>query len=200
MKITESHYNNLFVKRRMNEIWELVVYSYPYGYPCDYDREDFIDAICGEIGSVVWFDDWDDSVTESVKEFIRTHYKDRILDMWDSECDSPKKINESKMIEDYQASALEKIVNSDLIRKIYPMVTDIKVLVPGNDINLIVLRIHVDDPEMTEENMYKRGLDPHYLTDHHFYNYFSYLDIPKDTKIGHVVIGPTQEIISRWIP
>lgn len=84
--ITESQYNNLFVKRRMEEVWNLVMNSYPYMYPCDFDKEDFILAICDDIYWVVWFEDWDESLADTVREFIMTHYNKRLLDIWDHEC------------------------------------------------------------------------------------------------------------------
>lgn len=67
---------------------------------------------------------------------------------------------------------LEKIVNSDYIKQVYPMIDRVETKmdwdgdeeIPFYDIEL---DIYVNDSEMTLETMYERGMDPHYLIDHH---------------------------------
>jgi hypothetical protein len=65
---------------------------------------------------------------------------------------------------------LDKLLNSKLIKRVYPMVDHIKTRViwdgdeeyPFYDISV---RIYVNDEDMTTFNMYEKGLDPHYLID-----------------------------------
>jgi len=65
---------------------------------------------------------------------------------------------------------LDKLLNSKLIKRVYPMVDHIKTRVvwdgdtefPFYD---VVVRIYVNDEDMTTFNMYEKGLDPHYLID-----------------------------------
>jgi len=65
-----------------------------------------------------------------------------------------------------------KIMNSDLIKGIYPMIDHIKVFLlwDGDEEYLlydISLKIYLNDPDITTSNMYDKGLDPHYLVDNH---------------------------------
>ena len=67
---------------------------------------------------------------------------------------------------------LDKLFNSDLIRKVYPMIDKIDCSVNwDNDETFpsyeIYLDIYLNDPSITEENMYRKEFDPHYLIDYH---------------------------------
>lgn len=98
-----------------------------------------------------------------------------------------------------QLRALEKISNSELISSIYPMIDNIEVhYVDGFD--SIILRFILNDPDITEENMYQKGLDPHYLIEYHLGNLLPYLGIPRTTKIGFTLINPKGKSIKSFIP
>jgi hypothetical protein len=65
---------------------------------------------------------------------------------------------------------LDKLFNSDLIKKVYPMIDKIDCGVnwdgdeefPNYE---IYLDIYLNDPSITEKNMYRKEFDPHYLVD-----------------------------------
>jgi hypothetical protein len=98
-----------------------------------------------------------------------------------------------------QENAISKIVKSELITSIYPMIKDVEVKYLDS-INTLLLKIYVDDIEMTSHNMYERGLDPHYLIDKHLAGIFPYLNIPRNIKIGFTVIEPQGNSIHSYIP
>ena len=111
------------------------------------------------------------------------------------------------MIKEFQIKGLEKLLNSSEIKKIYPMVDKIIVHYEdtgasgfGIDFDKLDFDIILNDPSITEENMYKKGLDPHYLVDHHIANYLPYMSINKKSVDLHRVIvwNPDGEIIFRW--
>jgi hypothetical protein len=94
--------------------------------------------------------------------------------------------------ENYQISALEKLANSKLITKIYPMIDEISVLyVEGT----IWIRINLKDPGITKENMYEKGFDPHYLIDYHIKKLMKYLGFEKYTPVDFVVYDAEGKII-----
>jgi len=62
---------------------------------------------------------------------------------------------------------LDKLFNSDLIKKVYPMIDKIDCGVNwDNDETFpsyeIYLDIYLNDPSITEKNMYKKEFDPHF--------------------------------------
>ena len=77
----------------------------------------------------------------------------------------------------------EKLINSDIIKNIYPMIDHIDVkdftwnLNGANSGYLIRLDIVVDSPDMTEDNMYDFEFDPHYLVDKYIKDFSKYLSI-----------------------
>jgi len=98
---------------------------------------------------------------------------------------------------------LDKLLNSDYIKKVYPMVDKIKTrVVWDKDFSLpfydIYIRIYVNDPEMVDNRtMYERGLDPHYLIDKYIVYLLQYLNIStRDiSQIYILVIGADGEVI-----
>ena len=95
-----------------------------------------------------------------------------------------------------------KIMNSDLIKGVYPMIDHIKVFLlwdgdeeyPLYDISL---KIYLNDPDITTSNMYDKGLDPHYLVDNHMVLLLKFLGSSKH-EIAQVyirVIGPDGKVI-----
>lgn len=68
------------------------------------------------------------------------------------------------------SKVLDKLMNSDIIKTVYPIIDKIETIVEddGDDTDpfyKIVVKIYLNDDSITENNMYKKGLDPHYLID-----------------------------------
>jgi len=93
-----------------------------------------------------------------------------------------------------ELESLNKIVNSDLIKSIYPMVKKIEVEYSYKS-KMYTAHIYVDDWNMTCRNQYERGMDCDYLTDYHILNLFPYIGLPSDSPIDNVLWGPNNEII-----
>ena len=77
--------------------------------------------------------------------------------------------------------AYSKLINSDIIKKVYPMVDHIDIVefkkLPELSIYDLSVNIFVDDLDMTVENMYDSNFDPHWLTDHYLKNIAKYLGL-----------------------
>lgn len=95
--------------------------------------------------------------------------------------------------------AVEKILNTDMVLSVYPMIDSIDV---GylDFLFTMVIRINLNDPTITEENMYQKGMDPHYLIDFHLADVLPYLGIPRTQKIGFTVINTEGDSISSYLP
>lgn len=88
--ISESQFPNYYYHRRASMIWELVKTTYPFSYPCDYNREEFIDGIRNSLSDVIP----DDHIFPgefdgySLKSFAVSYFRDRILEHWDESCEN----------------------------------------------------------------------------------------------------------------
>lgn len=98
----------------------------------------------------------------------------------------------------YINKPLTKYVNQSNIKDIYPMVDHIDVY-ELEDIGYFILRIYVNDPEMDENNLYDKELDPHYLVDYHFKKFLPYIGIEPNKKTGFAVVRPDGQVISKWM-
>ena len=97
---------------------------------------------------------------------------------------------------------LNKILNSEYIKNIYPVIDRIETRVlwdgdeeiPFYDIDL---KIYVNDPDMEISTMYEKGLDPHYLIDEHMIFLLRFYDISSRdiNQIYIKVIGPDGNVI-----
>ena len=97
---------------------------------------------------------------------------------------------------------LDKLLNSDYIKKVYPMVDKIKTRVvwdgdtefPFYD---VMLKIYVNDKDMTTFNMFKKGLDPYNLVNLYMMDLLKFVDVSKRdiTQVYIRVIGPNGESI-----
>ena len=112
--------------------------------------------------------------------------------------------NFRKMIENFQIKGLEKIVNSGMIKEIYPMVDHIKINYEdtgasgfGLDIDQIDVDIHLNDPKISKDTMYDADFDPHYLIDYHLKKYLPYFNIDK-VRFDFIVWNPDGDIIYSW--
>lgn len=100
--------------------------------------------------------------------------------------------------EKYINKPITKLLNSSLIMSIYPMIDHIDAY-EIEDINRLILRIYVNDSEMTKDNMYQRELDPHYLVDYHLMKYLPYFNFPRNFRVGFVVVGTDGSIINSSV-
>jgi len=91
--------------------------------------------------------------------------------------------------EGFEISAFEKLANSKLVRKIYPMIDEITVTLfePTGSFYLLI-KIYLNTSDISEENMYKKGFDPHFLVDFHLSKLFRYLGLNwKTTPVKFIV-------------
>jgi hypothetical protein len=89
------------------------------------------------------------------------------------------------MIDKSQIRGLEKLLNSSLIKNIYPVVGEIEVHNTENPFDYLDgtlhLNIYLNDPEVTKDNLWdKFNFDEHYFVDHHVRNLLPYLSIDND--------------------
>jgi hypothetical protein len=97
---------------------------------------------------------------------------------------------------------LDKLLNSDYIKKVYPMIDNIKTRVvwdgdeeyPFYD---IMIKIYVNDEDMTTFNMFEKGLDPHYLIDSYMVDLLKFVEVSRrDLNQVYIrVLGPNGESI-----
>jgi hypothetical protein len=108
------------------------------------------------------------------------------------------------MIKDYQIDGLNKLVNSNVIKSIYPMVDRLIIsyfgVFPIRDIEhyRMDVDIFLNDPDITKNNMYEMGFDPHYLVDFYLKDYLPYFNLDR-AFFGRVRIwGPDGGIIMSF--
>jgi hypothetical protein len=94
------------------------------------------------------------------------------------------------MMNKFQLDGLKKILNSDILKGIYPMLDNIDVWYMGTknrqtwrEIPMYRVEIHLNDDSITTENMYEKEFDPHYLVDYHLRNYLNYLGVDKSSQL-----------------
>lgn len=78
--------------------------------------------------------------------------------------------------------AYSKLINSGIIKKVYPMVDHIDIVEFKKLPNLstiydLSVNIFVDDIDMTEKNMYDSNFDPHWLAEHYLKNIAKYIGL-----------------------
>ena len=95
----------------------------------------------------------------------------------------------------------EKLINSDVIKNIYPMIDHIDItsvdehpLYAGY---IIFVKIYLNDPSINEDNMFELNFDPHWLTEHHIKQFSKYLGIDL-VNINFAVYGPDNKLITYW--
>ena len=98
---------------------------------------------------------------------------------------------------------LKKLVNSNIIKKIYPMIDHIDVNVYTSRFVLsdknkrLDFDIHLNDPKITEENMWDKGFDPHYLVEKHLKDLSKYLGL-EFHRITFKLYSPDGELLLDW--
>ena len=85
--ITEDQYNSIVVKRRLNQIRQLVKSQFFYQYPCDApDFETFIYFLIRETKDTLTLDWINDENFEYVEKFINTEMRDELRDYYVENC------------------------------------------------------------------------------------------------------------------
>jgi hypothetical protein len=72
-------------------------------------------------------------------------------------------------------SALHKLINSSLIKNVYPMLESIDITSLDLEKGMMSLDIVVNTPNMDFNNMYDYEFDPHYLVDYHIKHLLPYI-------------------------
>jgi hypothetical protein len=102
---------------------------------------------------------------------------------------------------------LNKLINSPLIKDIYPMIDNVesKVIWDGDEDHpfyRIKLNFILNDPTINDENLYVKGFDPHYLIDYYLMDLLKMAGINRNTgtieNIFFTVTGPDGEHIYGW--
>jgi hypothetical protein len=104
-------------------------------------------------------------------------------------------------MDDKIISAFSKIINSDLLKSVYPMVDHIDItslkknpFFQGYDMQI---NIYLNDPEIDKYNMYQMDFDPHYLGDHHIQALSKYMGI-NIRSVGFKLYSPDGELLLNW--
>jgi hypothetical protein len=104
-------------------------------------------------------------------------------------------------MDDKLISAFSKIINSDLLKSVYPMVDHIDIVsleknpfFQGYD---MYINIYLNNPKINKFNMYKHNFDPHYLVDNHIQNLSKYMGI-KLRSVRFQVHSVDGEILVDW--
>jgi hypothetical protein len=98
--------------------------------------------------------------------------------------------------------AYSKLINSDIVKNIYPMIDRIEIQgfkghLRFNDSYDMEVNIYLNDPTITKHNMYEKNFDPHYLVDKHLNDLSKYLGL----ELGNIrfkVFGPNKNLILNW--
>lgn len=86
------------------------------------------------------------------------------------------------MIDINQRKSLQKLINSDIIKNIYPVIGNIDVHYYESESSIIrdylILDIYLNNPDANKDNMWDEfKLDQHYLIDHHIRKLLPYIGI-----------------------
>ena len=94
-------------------------------------------------------------------------------------------------MDDKLISAFSKIINSDILKSVYPMVDHIDI------VSLEKNLFYHNNPEINKFNMYKHNLDPHYLVDNHIQALSKYFGI-KLRSVQFQVYGVDGDLIANF--
>lgn len=98
-------------------------------------------------------------------------------------------------------TAFSKLINSDILKKIYPMLDHIDITRITDNPNFIgydmSVNIFLNDLSITKNNMYEKDFDPHYLTDIYIKELSKYLGLDMN-KINFKLYGPDGDLLLNW--
>lgn len=99
------------------------------------------------------------------------------------------------------AKALFKYANSDIIKRVYPMLDRIEIVHINDNIHFvgydIDINIYLNDPDIDKNNMYTKKFDPHWLVSHHLKKLSKYLGVDIH-NIGFKLYNANGELILNW--
>ena len=105
-------------------------------------------------------------------------------------------MGEEKLIKAYS-----KLINSDVLKSIYPMLDHIDIVKVKDNPNFVGYDMSVDiflnDSSIDKNNMYTKDFDPHYLVGNHLKNLSKYLGIDFH-RITFKLYSPDGELLLNW--
>lgn len=116
-KILKEEVNDLFFRRRANELWNTITHTYVYTYPCDYDTyPQFLNGIVDDLWESDQHDWIERNMLADLKNFISNYFKLELLRHYNESCYSRDLFeSEEKEHEDYSwIEGLEEILNLEL--------------------------------------------------------------------------------------
>lgn len=98
-------------------------------------------------------------------------------------------------------NAYSKLINSDLLKSIYPMLDHISIDKIKDNPNFIgydmSLNIFLNDSTIDKNNMYEMNFDPHYLVEKHLKDLSKYLSL-EFHRITFKLYSPDGELLLNW--
>jgi hypothetical protein len=98
-------------------------------------------------------------------------------------------------------TAFSKLINSDVLKNIYPMLDHIDIVEVKENPNFIgydmSVNIFLNDPSIDKNNMYSKEFDPHYLMEKHLKNLSKYLGVDVH-RITYKLYGPDGDLLLNW--
>lgn len=116
-KILKEEVNDLFFRRRANELWNTIKFTYAYEYPCDYDTyQQFLSGVVDDLWQSEQHDWIERNMLADLNHFISNYFKLELLRHYDESCYSRDLFeSEEKEYEDYSwIEGLEEILNLEL--------------------------------------------------------------------------------------
>ena len=105
-------------------------------------------------------------------------------------------MGEEKLIKAYS-----KLINSDVLKSVYPMLDHIDIVKVKDNPNFVGYDMSVDiflnDSSIDKNNMYTKDFDPHYLVGNHLKNLSKYLGIDFH-RITFKLYSPDGELLLNW--
>ena len=105
-------------------------------------------------------------------------------------------MGEEKLIKAYS-----KLINSDVLKSVYPMLDHIDIVKVKDNPNFVGYDMSVDiflnDSSIDKNNMYTKDFDPHYLVGKHLKNLSKYLGL-EFHRITFKLFGPDRDLILNW--
>jgi hypothetical protein len=102
---------------------------------------------------------------------------------------------------EFLTKSFTKLLNSGLIKSIYPMVDHITITKFKENPNFIAYDMNIDiflnDSTITKDNMYRKEFDPHYLAEKYVKNLANYLGT-QIIRVGFKLFGPNGELLLNW--
>lgn len=106
-----------------------------------------------------------------------------------------------KMGEEKLIKAYSKLIDSDVLKSIYPMLDHIYISKIKDNPNFIgydmSVNIILNDPTIDKNNMYSMNFDPHYLVEKHLKDLSKYLGL-EFHRITFKLYSPDGELLLNW--